>query len=296
MIRVVNLSPAIDVTYQMARLVPGESLRVERVMRTPGGKGVNVARVISAGGQEVELVVPLGGKSGDWLRSELAQTKIQVREIPIANETRTCVVVSAAETTVLNEPAAEISESEFAGLLELCSRTSSTSVLSGSLPKNLSRNQIAQLIGSLRQSSDHLIVDTSGAGLLLAAELGADLIKPNRQEAMQATDTDSPELAVAELLALGAKAVLLSDGEDGALLARSSGVLRAKAPVQSGNPTGAGDAMVAVAAIGMQQGQHDRQLLEQSVAAGALAVTESVAGVINWSRLDGIAQQVEIEE
>lgn len=296
MIRVVNLSPAIDVTYQLEALVPGESLRVGNVLRRPGGKGVNVARVIHAGGEKVELVLPLGGKSGAWIAEQLAETGIKTKEVPIAAETRTCLAVVASETTVLNEPAAPLLQDEVESIIEALANRVEVSVLSGSLPASLPESQLRRLLSSLRNSSEKLIVDTSGKALLLAAEAGADLLKPNRAEALAATEADSIEEAVAELLSRGAGSVLLSDGEQGALLAKPSRVLRAHGQKVSGNPTGAGDAMVALAAIGLEKNLADEILLRQSVAAGELAVAEPVAGAIDWSQLDSVANSVVIEE
>jgi fructose-1-phosphate kinase PfkB-like protein len=63
-----------------------------------------------------------------------------------------------------------------------------------------------------------------------------------------------------------------------------------------GNPTGAGDAMVALAAISLLEGKSDSDLLATSVAAGSLAVEEAVAGVIDWSKLADLAASIEIRE
>lgn len=296
MIRVVNLSPAIDVTYELEALVPGESLRVRNILRTPGGKGVNVARVIHAGGEEVELVLPLGGKSGAWISEQLSEIGIKTKEVPIAAETRTCVGVVAAETTVLNEPAAPLLPDEVEAIINALETRVAVTVLSGSLPASLSESQLKRLFSTLRNSSEKLLVDTSGKALLLAAEIGADLVKPNRAEALAATESASIEGAVGELLSRGADSVLLSDGEQGAFLTKPNRVLRARGRKVSGNPTGAGDAMVALAAIGLEKNLSDVLLLRRSVAAGQLAVTEPVAGAIDWSQLETVANSVGIEE
>ena len=47
MILVVCLNPAIDVAYAVGALRPGTSHPVTAVHRRPGGKGVNVARVLA---------------------------------------------------------------------------------------------------------------------------------------------------------------------------------------------------------------------------------------------------------
>lgn len=296
MIRVVNLSPAIDVTYQLPTLLPGNALRVEKVLRRPGGKGVNVARVIHAGGKKVKLVLPLGGSAGRWIADQLNNLGIEIEAVSIEAETRTCVAVVAKEVTVLNEPAAEISTSEFNQLISMLEEKVEVSVLSGSLPRNLTEAQLADLFSVLRKSSQKLIIDTSGKALLQACSHQPDLLKPNREEILAATGEQDLAIAVNTLLELGAQAVLVSDGEGVAKLVRKNSELSAAPRKEEGNPTGAGDAMVALAAISLLEDESDSHLLARSVAAGSLAVREEVAGQIDWSQLSALAASIEVRE
>lgn len=296
MIRVVNLSPAIDVTYQLPNLKPGQALRVEKVLRVPGGKGVNVARVVHAGNHKVKLVLPLGGSAGKWIADQLDHLGIEIEAVAISAETRTCVAVVAEEVTVLNEPAAAISEAEFAELVRLLSEEVEVSVLSGSLPSNLSSSQLDALFAALRQSSKFLIIDTSGKALVQACSHKPDLLKPNKEELLAATGETDLQLAVRSLLDQGAKAVLVSDGEGVARLVRNDSSLSATPKRTAGNPTGAGDAMVALAAVSLLEGRSDAELLATSVAAGSLAVEQAVAGVIDWSKLADLAASIEVRE
>lgn len=296
MIRVVSLSPAIDVTYELTKLELGQSQRVQRVHRTPGGKGPNVARVLAAGGQDLQLVLPLGGVGGDWLERELAAAGIEVRRVSIAAEARSCVAAVAQEVTVLNEPAPTLTDAELDEVIAAVSAHCEVTVFSGSVPAGQRPEQMLRLFQVLREASDQLIVDTSGDALRLASQTGPDLIKPNRDEALAATGEPTLERAVERLTEFGARRVLLSDGPRGALLRGLSQTLRGRSPERAGNPTGAGDAMVALAALALSQNQTERELLALAVAAGSLAVEAPVAGVIDWSKLEKLAAVVEIEE
>jgi hypothetical protein len=53
MIVTVTLSPADDVTYQVASMNPGDEHRVSRVRRRPGAKGGNVAAALAQLGEPV---------------------------------------------------------------------------------------------------------------------------------------------------------------------------------------------------------------------------------------------------
>jgi 1-phosphofructokinase family hexose kinase len=266
------------------------------VLRVPGGKGVNVARVIHAGNHKVKLVLTLGGSAGNWIADELNQLGIEIEAVAINAETRTCVAVVAEEVTVLNEPAAAITESEFTQLVNLLGEEVEVSVLSGSLPSSLSASQLDSLFSALRKSSKILIVDTSGNALVQAASHGPDLVKPNREELLAATGETDLIAAIQILLNRGVKAVLVSDGEAVAKLMRADFSLSATPIKVSGNPTGAGDAMVALAAISLAAGKSDAELLATAVAAGSLAVMQALAGEIDWSKLAGLAASIEVRK
>lgn len=295
MIRVINLSPAIDVTYVIKELVPGQSHRVQKIYKSPGGKGVNVARLIHSSGSEVELVVPLGGDSGNWIQDALSKTGLGLKTIKISAQTRTCVSVSDRHATVFNEPAALLTTSEFSEILKVATQPVETTVISGSFPNGLSENEISSLFQISRTASKNLVIDTSGTALSLAAKAGADLLKPNLEEALDATRMGTGVQAARELQRLGAKAVLLSLGEKGLSLFGSEN-LSAKGQSITGNPTGAGDAVTAMAALGLTANQPAREWLSFAAAAGQLAVAEPTAGVIAWEKLPGAIEEIQILE
>jgi len=294
-IRVINLSPAIDVTYVIKELVPGQSHRVQKIYKSPGGKGVNVARLIHSSGSEVELVVPLGGDSGNWIQNELSKTGLGLKTIKISAQTRTCVSVSDRHATVFNEPAALLTTIEFSEILKVATQPVETTVISGSFPNGLSEDEISSLFQISRTASKNLVIDTSGTALSLAAKAGADLLKPNLEEALDATRMGTGVQAARELQRLGAKAVLLSLGEKGLSLFGSEN-LSAKGQSITGNPTGAGDAVTAMAALGLTANQPAREWLSFAAAAGQLAVAEPTAGVIAWEKLPGAIEEIQILE
>jgi tagatose 6-phosphate kinase len=296
LIRVVSLSPAIDVSYEITQLAPGQSHRVQKIHRMPGGKAANVARVLAGGGYQVELLLPLGGRGGDWLEQELSALGAVVHRVPITAEPRSCIAVLAQEVTVLNEPAPTLSDFEFESFLAAAGAPCDVIVFSGSVPNQQLPEQLRALFTSLRAAGEKLVIDTSGEALSLASEVGPDLLKPNRAEALAATGELTPQRAIDALMSLGAKAVLLSDGADGAVLQGQGSSIRGRLPERNGNPTGAGDAMVALAALSLLENSSERRLLSRAVAAGTLAVAETVAGVIDWSELEELANTVAIEE
>jgi len=298
LIAVITLSPAIDVTYQVQKLVLGESHRVQRSYKLAGGKALNVARVLKSGGHQTALILPAGGRAGMWLHAELEKLEISYQAVETVAETRTCVSVVDKDATVFNEPAPSILESEFEAFLAIIqgARDASVGVLSGSLPAELTSQQISRLLKRIRDNFPITVIDTSGTALIEAAKLGFDLLKPNQEELFAATGMESVELGAAHLLSLGAKRVLVSLGELGAKLFINQKVLSVRVAKVEGNPTGAGDAMVAAASWSLDQGFTESQLLQNAAAAGSLAVLEPVAGQIDWEKLANLANALEVEE
>jgi tagatose 6-phosphate kinase len=286
-------NPAWDVTYDLDRLVPGEALRVRSVAARAGGKGVNVARVVRALGSASVAVAPVGGLLGAAFAADLEAAGQPAALVPVAGALRQAVAVvpehagpdDGGHPTVLNEPGASLTAAEWEDLVRTAARLAADHevvTISGSLPAGTDEDRFGRLVRSLRATGRPVHVDVSGPGLLWAARAGADLLKPNRAELAEATGTHDLAQGVAELQRLGARDVVVTDGEKG-LAAFGPGAVavaraRLDAPVH-GNPTGAGDA--AMAALAVSVGRPWGERLALTVATSAAAVLQPVAGEVD---------------
>jgi fructose-1-phosphate kinase PfkB-like protein len=135
-----------------------------------------------------------------------------------------------------------------------------------------------------------VIADTSGPALLRAADAGADVLKPNAAELIEATGITDPVEGARSLIARGAELVLLSLGADGMLAVTASDLVHARLDERlAGNPTGAGDAGVAACAVLYAAGERDpEQILRRATAWSAAAVLTPLAGDISprWRALE----------
>lgn len=260
---IVTVTPnlALDVTYELDALRLGESHRVRTVTARAGGKGVNVARVLHALGHDVLVLGPAGGATGDAVRADLEAAGIPHALTPISGETRrTLTAVAGGEATVLNEPGPRLSPAEWSALAASIPRRD-VLVLSGSLPPGVPPEALAELADA------RTIVDTTGEALRLAAPR-AWAVKPNAEELAALTGTSDP---VEGARLLGARTVVVSLGADGLMAVSGDAVCRVAAPeVVSGNPTGAGDAVVAALAAGLA---HARGAVVTAPVAGDAVVT-----------------------
>src|SRR3954447_18130460 len=83
----------IDRTLTIAELRPGEVLRFEDAVITPGGKGVNVARTAQALGAPAVLVGLAPGHTGAAALRMLAEEGLSVAGIEVGGEIRSSAIV-----------------------------------------------------------------------------------------------------------------------------------------------------------------------------------------------------------
>jgi tagatose 6-phosphate kinase len=260
----VTLNPAIDVTYYLDRIVRHRGSRVDRVLERAGGKGVNVARVAARCGADVCATGLAGGHRGERLRAGVTGYQIRDEFCPIEGETRQTVNIvetgQAGLPTELREPGPPVSLAEwdrFIARFSALAAAADVVTMSGSLPPGVPAGAYAMLTAATRSvSTAWVIVDTSGEALRLACAAGPDLVKPNEDELLAATAAGQGDRrhrvldGASSLRDLGARAVVVSLGRSGSVAVTPDGRWRASHDaVTSGNPVGAGDALVAGLAL-----------------------------------------------
>ncbi|MFF9626331.1 1-phosphofructokinase family hexose kinase [Streptomyces griseosporeus] len=302
MILTVTLNTALDITYHVRSLRPHASHRVSEVLERPGGKGVNVARVLAALGHEVTVTGFAGGATGRVVQELLTATPGVVDAlVPVAGATRRTIAVvdeESGDTTQLNEPGPAITPVEwnaFQDRYEALLASASAVALCGSLPPGLPVGAYAGLVRTARAAGVPVLLDTSGEPLRRAVAARPDLIKPNADELAELTGSHEPLRATQDARRRGARAVVASLGAEGLLAVTPEGRWRATPPVRlRGNPTGAGDS--AVAGLLSAQADHlpwpDR--LARAVALSAATVTSPTAGEFDRRTYEKLLDQVAV--
>lgn len=286
---IVTVTPnlALDITYTVDRLVIGTPMRVPDVRERAGGKGVNVARVLHQLGASIQAIAMCGGNNGKAVAGELVNAGLPHRLVSISGATRRAIAVvdsSTGEATVFNEVGPMITASEWAGLESAIAAAlgdAEVLIVSGSLPPGAPVDGYARIVTASREAGVPVIVDATGEALLLAAGAGPDIVKPNQTELLEATGASDVAAGAQILLDMGAAAVVVSLGSDGAIAfsetATQTWTARPSRPIQ-GNATGAGDAMVAALALGIARRWGWQRRLNEAVALAAAAVAHPQAG------------------
>ncbi|MFD3326301.1 1-phosphofructokinase family hexose kinase [Streptomyces sp. NPDC058701] len=286
MILTVTLNTALDVTYRVPRLLPHASHRVSDVAERPGGKGLNVARVLAALGHEVTATGFAGGRTGAVVRDLLAAFPgVTDALVPCAGTTRrTVAVVDAAsgDTTQFNEPGPLITAPEWSAFLtryDALLAGAEAVALCGSLPPGVPVGAYAVLVRAARAAGVPVLLDTGGEALRRGVAARPEVIKPNATELAELTGSRDPLPATRDARRRGAHAVVTSLGPGGLLAATPDGTWQAAPPRPlAGNPTGAGDSAVAGLLSALTQGLDWPSRLTRAVALSAATVLAPVAG------------------
>lgn len=286
MILTVTLNTALDITYRVRSLRPHASHRVSEVTERPGGKGVNVARVLAALGHEVTVTGFTGGATGRVVREGLATVPGVVDAfVPLSGATRRTIAVvddRTGDTTQLNEPGPTVAPTEWSAFQEAYEDLLpgvSAVALCGSLPPGVPVGAYAGLVRTARSAGIPVLLDTSGEPLRRGVAARPDIIKPNADELAELTGSHEPLRATQDARRRGAGAVVASLGPGGLLATTREGRWRATPPTPlRGNPTGAGDSVVAGLLSGLTEHLSWPDRLTRATALAAATVAAPVAG------------------
>lgn len=288
----VTPSPAVDVTYIVDGIHLGESHRVPAGLQRAGGKGINVSRMVHQLGLPTLAIASCGGSTGEQFREDLIAAGIACRLVPVAVQTRRTIAMvdtKADQTSIFNEAGPALTAAEWRELAAVVVDSLDTAAVlvgSGSLPVGAPADFYPALVALAHNAGVPAIIDTSGPGIVAAARAGADLLKPNAEELSAALGDPNRVSAARSLIGLGAKMVLVSAGEEGMLAfsaeaPESYWQARLAVPLR-GNPTGAGDAAVAAAAVALASGVVDpEEILRRATAWSAAAVLMPAAGELS---------------
>jgi 1-phosphofructokinase family hexose kinase len=275
------LHPAIDRTLELSEsLEAGGINRTVRVHERAGGKAINVAGVLSALGAECVAITVRAGFNGAKLEGLLETQQINHKTLEVAGETRECqAIISGDHPTEINESGPSLHARDLIELERLIPRETSWVIVSGSLPTGIALSDFSAWLRHL-QSRFQVAVDTSGAALRAALEVGVNLIKPNTAELEQLA------LSATEIFEKFGVNVLHSRGADGLEYVGSQGSFsQAAEKINVINPVGAGDATLAGFIYALEQNQSVQEALKMACACGAAACLEPVAGVISKDRV-----------
>ncbi len=298
-----TLSPAIDCTVRLDRpLTPRELHHVLEEAVRPGGKGINVARVLAARGAPVAAGGLLGQDNTAPFERLLAETGIQNRFERVPGETRrNLMIVHEGLEYKINRPSfPDLHYEEVfvrAAVIRLVAGSDVT-ILSGALPVQFPRDTYARVGRTLRAMGVRVVLDASGEALREGVAARPVLIKPNRVECEELLGRplggrEALRGACAELAARF-DTVIVSDGPRGAWFAQGPLVLHASSPdVPVRDTTAAGDMLLGEFCAGFFPAERlTPELAARAVATGAAAVERGDSRCPGAERVEELRRQV----
>lgn len=308
MIYTVTLNPALDKTVTVPGFTPGKVNLIERMRLDPGGKGINISKVLKGFGQRSIATGILGGDTGQYIRKCLDEMYIEHDFVYVAEPTRTNLKLTDPlrhTNTDINEPGCGVDgETVMRVLAKLTEavRPGDTVVLAGRVPPGTPDTLYAAWTERLRRMGAMVCLDADGALLISGAAAGPDLIKPNEEEFSKLTGQKhgSVREIAGSALALhrrGIGRIVVSLGEKGAVFVRDGRALYAnalKVPVKS--TVGAGDATMAALIAGNERQELWTDTIRAAIAAGAASVMCEGTEAISRQTVEALKKQVVVEE
>ena len=253
MIYTVTLNPSIDFIVRLDSLALGSVNRMTSDDKFAGGKGINVSRILKRLDIENTATGFIGGFTGRFVKDGLVDEGIATKFVEVSEDTRINVKIKAGEETEINGAGPHISTEKLEELGAILASLSSedTVVFAGSAPSSLGNQVYNTLIPIAKKAGAEVVCDFEGQTLLDALNYQPLLVKPNNHELADIFGVELNGLAdiekyAREILAKGAKNVIISMAGDGALLVTPEAAYFAK-PIKDTvkNSVGAGDSMVA---------------------------------------------------
>lgn len=304
-IATLTLNPAVDVTYEIERLIRDQKAHADATRFDPGGNGINVGRALKRLDVTASNVCLLAGETGQFLERLLGQHVDDPVYVWVDGETRINATILESETA---------SQYEVSGIGPQFPQTILDSlrqcfvgrvgngygVVTGSVPPGVSEDVYATFIHPIRAAGGRPVLDAHGALLRRGIEAKPFLIKPNLYElelitGRKLTDIRAVATEAQRIQRSGVDYVCVSLGKEGALLTGAEGTYHAIPPkVKVRSSVGAGDSMVGGLVAGFAREDALDDILRLAVACSVGTVGQPGTELFDPEDLQELSEQIEI--
>ena len=298
-------NPCVDCTIELPALRLGALNRIENKVITYSGKALNAAIGVSRLGADSFATGFMFEENGQMFVHALDDDGVKNTFVWNKGSARINykIVDKRSMMTEINdkgEPVTEEKQRELVELVGELSEKASIVIMSGSLPQGVGDDYYLRLSAAIDKKAKKFI-DTTGNKMVSALAGGAYLVKPNLDELKEITGRhyDSMDEMIdgcRTLIAEGAENVLLSLGRKGAILTDGKSALFCKSASVAVNSTvGAGDGMIAAAAVMTERGAPREEVLRCAVAAGTASVTTPGTNLFYIDKFYEIYDKIKVE-
>ena len=302
MIYTVTLNPSIDYIVEVNDFTLDSVNRMDKETKFPGGKGINVSRVLNTIGVPSKALGFLGGFTGEFIHKSLASEGIQTDFVQVQDDSRINIKLKTGDETEINGLGPNLTEENIQALFEKLEniKEGDILVLAGSIPPSLPNTFYTDLTKEFSKRGVKVVVDAGGKILSEVLSAKPFLVKPNHHELSELFNTKikSVEDVIPygrKVLEMGAQNVIVSMAGDGALLFTGEDVFFANVPKGKVlNSVGAGDSLVAGFIGTYDQTKDFQKAFPFAVATGsATAFSEDLA---SKEKIESLLPQVQLKK
>ena len=307
MIATVTLNPSLDRHVAVENLVLDDTNRWVSFKSEPGGKGINVSRVICELGGRAVAYGFMGGVDGSSLKNILKQKGVPCDFTSIRNEIRSNFIITDLKThcqTRISAPGPKVSDGELKKLVDkiTCIKPNPRyMVFAGSVPPGVPFYIYRELIEKMKSLGITTVLDSADLWLQEGIQAKPDIIKPNVREAQTAigkelhTEEDIIQ-AVKSFISGGIGIAAISRGREGMIIGDKDSMFKVVPPdVQVMSTVGAGDSTVAGLVLKLSQGGSLEEASRLAVAAGTAATLTSGTELCHREDVEKLLPQVKVE-
>ncbi|MGN0773808.1 MAG: 1-phosphofructokinase family hexose kinase [Candidatus Ventricola sp.] len=306
MIHVICSNPAIDKLYAIDGFAPGEDYPGQRPLVRFGGKGVNVARVLSQLGAPVRLYAFMGEESETGFEREM-EKRCACAFIAVPGACRTTVNIIDRQNnreTVITERGPAVSQEHVRQLLRtLEARVQPGDLVccSGSIIAGAPEDLYARISRLSAARGAKCALDCNAGALPPSLEGAAYALgKPNERELCallgQARTQEPSRIAqLARRVMPPYAALLISMGAQGGVWVGPEGAYLARVPEKPVVSTvGSGDATFAGALHAMAQGMDAQDALRLAMACGVANAMLGEVGSVRMEDVRGVMDEIAV--
>lgn len=300
MIYTVTLNPSVDYIVKVDDFTLGGLNRTTYDVKFPGGKGINVSRVLKRYGTNSQALGFIGGFTGDFVEQFLINEEIETNFIKVEDDTRINIKLNNGIETEINGMGPNISNEKLAHFLSQFNEMKKGDIVvlagnTGALPTSI----YIEIIKRCKENDILVVADVSGEALRKVVKEKPFFIKPNHHELGELFHTviqnvDEAYKYARKLLEAGVKNMIVSLAGDGALFLNKEVAYYTKVPKGIvKNSVGAGDSVVAGFLSAYINGKSYEEAFKLGVASGS-ATAFSIELCLKEEALE-LFDEIEIE-
>lgn len=300
-------NPILDITYKFNQLKTGTIHTDTPYVCNPSGKGINIARVVRALGEEACVIGIMPENDMMHFSRYLEDLKIMSFFYPVEGDARINTSLVEKETgnvTYINSPDYHWStriQDEFQEFLEKHIEKGDIWALSGNLPQGFDTDTYMKVINVLKKNNITVMLDSQGLAFNMGVRAKPSMVKPNSAEleAFFGEDVEGVHhiaLKGKRLLDMGINYVFISLGSDGMIAIHENDCLLCSAPaIEPVDVAGSGDALIAGILVAQARNFSFMEACRIGVACGASNALHHGTGIIDNDEIWRLMEDVRIE-